>query len=181
MYKMPYYIASVKYDGTALIVIEADEKPKSFESFRKSFNAFEVDMGVPRFYTKDAEIEETDEETYKRIKRLMEQNAKKQEAIFPKKKTLANLIKKTAQNMKNSSNFQKTLNNYTKRLEQFTDKGDLKEITMSIASDINDHPGLDSIVKKMLVGLAMDYKNKTNLSKEDVLTFIGYVKNFLES
>lgn len=95
---MPYYTASVKYDGTALIVIDADEEPKSFEPFRKYFKEFKVDMGSPRFYTGKAEIEETNEETYKKIKRLMEQNAKKQQAIFPEKKTLANLIRTTVIN-----------------------------------------------------------------------------------
>jgi len=97
---MPYYITSVKYDGTALIAIEAEEKPKSFEPFRKYFKSFEVDMGSPRFYTGKAEIEETNEETYKKINRLMEQNAKKQRAIFPEKKTFATIIKKIAEKLK---------------------------------------------------------------------------------
>lgn len=50
---------------------------------------------------------------------------------------------------------------------------------MSIASDINDYPGFDKSIKKILIRLCMDYKNKANLSKEDVTTFVDYVKRFI--
>jgi translation initiation factor IF-2 len=75
--------------------------------------------------------------------------------------------------------FSGTLESYIERLKSFTVKGDLKEIVMSIASDINKNPSLDKHTKNILIGLSMDYKNKGNLSKEDVLTFIDYIKKFI--
>lgn len=81
--------------------------------------------------------------------------------------------------LKNGSTFSDTLTSYVERLKLFTIKSDLEEIVMSIASDINDNPNLDKHTKDILIGLSMDYKNKANLSKEDVLTFIDYIKKFI--
>ena len=80
---------------------------------------------------------------------------------------------------KNGSTFSDALASYVERLKLFTTKSDLEGIIMSIASDIHDNSNLDKHTKDILIGLSMDYKNKDRLSKEDVLTFIDYIKKFI--
>ena len=66
------------------------------------------------------------------------------------------------------------------RAEKYIRQGNLKEAVISIGSDINDDPTLDDIQKKVIVGLSMEYQSKPDLSRDDVDTFINYVKKFLE-
>jgi len=91
---------------------------------------------------------------------------------FPREEIIPSIIK-------NGSSFFNTLDGYIERLKLFTVRSDLKEMVMSIASDINDNHSLDKKIKDILIGLSLDYKNKANLSKEDVLTFIDYIKKFI--
>ena len=67
------------------------------------------------------------------------------------------------------------------RAEKYIAGGNLKEAIISIGSDINDDSTLDDAQKKVIVGLAMDYQSKPNLSRDDVDTFIEYVKKILKT
>ena len=66
------------------------------------------------------------------------------------------------------------------RAEKYINQGNLKEAVISIGSDINDDPTFDDTQKKVIIGLSMEYQSKPNLSRDDVDTFIDYVKKFLE-
>ncbi|MEW5805689.1 MAG: hypothetical protein AB1721_03145 [Patescibacteria group bacterium] len=66
------------------------------------------------------------------------------------------------------------------RAEKYIDQGNLKGAVISIGSDINDDPTIDGIQKKIIVSLSMEYQSKPNLSRDDVDTFIDYVKKLLE-
>jgi len=107
---------------------------------------------------------------------LLEAAKKREAAEFLKDN---NFIKDRTANKVGGSGFSNMLDKCIERIKsEFIDKSGLVKIVMDIATDINDHPGLDKQIKQFLIGLSMDYKNKGNLSKDDVLTFIDYVKKF---
>ena len=72
------------------------------------------------------------------------------------------------------------LNTIVSRAQEYINKGNLKEAVISIASDIKDDPTLDDMQKGLIVQLSMDYKDKPDLSRQDVDTFIEYVGRFFE-
>lgn len=71
------------------------------------------------------------------------------------------------------------LTSITKKIQQYINLRDFKEAFGSLASDINDNPTIDEFQKKVLIGLSMDFRNKKDLSLEDVNTFLGFVKQML--
>ncbi len=66
------------------------------------------------------------------------------------------------------------------KAEQYIRQMGFKEAIISIGSDINDDPTIDDIRKRAIVGLVMEYKNKPNVSRDDVDTFINYIQKIFE-
>lgn len=72
------------------------------------------------------------------------------------------------------------INSMVERAHKEIILGNLKEAFISFSSDVNNEPCFNDEQKRMIVGLAMDYRNKLDLSIDDFNVFVDYIKKFFE-